>query len=68
MPDQFNNFDFTVENYLNWVNTVAKKADANRRRKKPRPRPRVRRTAWGCALPSSAIGLILLAVLTQIVV
>jgi hypothetical protein len=68
MSDPFNSFDFKVENYLNWVNTVAKKADANRRRNKPRQRPKVRRTAWGCALPSSAIGLLLLALLTQIVV
>ena len=68
MSDSFNNFDFKVENYLNWVNTVAKKADANRRRNKPRPRAKVRRTAWGCALPSSAIGVVLLALLTQIVV
>ena len=68
MSDSFNNFDFKVENYLNWVNTVAKKADANRRRNKPRPRPKDRRTAWGCALPSSAIGVVLLALLTQIVV
>ena len=39
MSDPFNSFDFKVENYLNWVNTVAKKADANRRRNKPRQRP-----------------------------
>jgi hypothetical protein len=68
MSDPLNSFDFKVENYLNWVNTVAKKADANRRRNKPRPRAKVRRTAWGCALPSSAIGVVLLALLTQIVV
>ena len=68
MSDPFNSFDFKVENYLNWVNTVAKKADANRRRNKPRPRAKVRRTAWGCALPSSVIGVVLLARMTQIVV
>jgi hypothetical protein len=68
MSDPFNSFDFKVENYLNWVNTVAKKADANRRRNKPRPRAKVRRTAWGCALPSSVIGVVLLALVMQIVV
>ena len=67
MSDFFDGLKPSVENYLNWVHTVEKKAEANRRRK-PRPRPRARRTAWGCALPSSAIGLVLLVVLTQIVV
>jgi hypothetical protein len=68
MSNMLDSFKPTIENYLNWVHTVEKKAEANRKRAKPRPRQRVKRTAWGCALPSSAIGLLLLAVLTQIVV
>lgn len=63
MSDPFSSFDFKVENYLNWVNTVGRH---QKKRQRPRPRKQPYKP-WGCALPSSMISALLLAALALIV-
>lgn len=63
MPNAFDSLDYSVENYLNWVNTVGRKKQ-QRRHQRPRKRRHYR---WGCAIPSSVISSVLLAALILVV-